>query len=189
MLVKLSQYDNSWYQPGRNRLIRGVWYVINSFFLQNSLNPSSKLKSILIRLFGAKVGRGVVLKPSINVKYPWHLEIGDFTWIGEGVWIDSLGKITIGSNCCISQGAYLCTGNHDWADPAFGLIVKPIIVEDGSWIGAGATILPGVTIKTHSIVTVGSVVSRDTEPYVIYSGNPATPVKNRMIENSEKEGP
>jgi len=186
MKTDLSKYYNSWYKPGRSLFTRGIWYIINVIFMINPLNPSSILKVFMMRLFGAKVGHGVVLKPSINVKYPWHLEIGDFTWIGEGVWIDSLGKITIGSNCCISQGAYLCTGNHDWADPAFGLIVKPIIVEDGGWIGARAIVLPGVSIKSHSIVTAGSVVSRDTEPYMIYSGNPATAVKKRIIKDTEK---
>jgi len=77
----------------------------------------------------------VVFKPSINVKYPWKLEIGDHSWIGEGAWLDSLAPIRIGSNCCISQGVYFCTGNHDWTDPAFGLIVKPIVIEDGAWVG------------------------------------------------------
>jgi putative colanic acid biosynthesis acetyltransferase WcaF len=181
MPVDLSKFNNSWFNPGRGFLIRTIWHFVNVLFLQTSFNPSSKFKIIFLRLFGAKVGKGVVLKPSINVKYPWNLEIGDHTWIGEEVWLDSLDKITIGNNCCISQGVYFCTGNHDWTDPAFGLIVKPISVEDGAWVGARATVLPGVTVKSHSIVTAGSVIAKDTEAYGIYVGNPAVKVKERKI--------
>jgi putative colanic acid biosynthesis acetyltransferase WcaF len=181
MRVDLSKFDNSWYKPGRSFAVRTLWHFVNAFFLQNPLNPSSGLKVRLLRLFGAKVGKGVVLKPTINVKYPWNLEIGDYSWIGEHAWLDSLDKIKIGNNCCISQGVYFCTGNHDWTDPAFGLVVKPITVEDGAWVGARATVLPGVTIASHSIVAAGTVMSKDTEPYMIYSGNPAVAVKERVV--------
>lgn len=181
MQVDLSRYDNSWYTPDRSFLICSFWHIINVFFLQNPLNPSSKLKIILLRLFGARIGKGVVLKPGINVKYPWNLEIGDYSWIGEKTWLDSLAPIKIGSNCCISQGAYFCTGNHDWSDPTFSLIVKQINVEDGAWVGARATVLPGVTVATHSIITAGSIISKDTAPYMIYSGIPAVRVKERNI--------
>jgi putative colanic acid biosynthesis acetyltransferase WcaF len=101
-----------------------------------------------------------------------------------GTWLDSLAPIRIGSNCCISQGVYFCTGNHDWTDPAFGLIVKPIVIEDGAWVGARATVLPGVTVKTHAIIAAGSVISRDAEAYMIYVGNPAVAVKERKIREA-----
>ena len=182
MQVDLSRYNNSWYNPGRGLLTQSFWYVVNALFLLNTLNPSSALKVKILRLFGAKIGCGVVLKPSINVKYPWNLEIGDYSWIGENVWLDSLATIKIGSNVCISQGTYFCTGNHDWTDPAFGLVVKPIIVENGVWVGTRAVVLPGVTIKSHSIVSAGSVISKDTEPYMIYAGSPAVRVKKRIIK-------
>ena len=78
----------------------------------------------------------------------------------------------------------MCTGNHDWTDPAFGLIVKPIVIEDGAWVGARAIVLPGVTVAAHSIVTAGSVITKDTEPYMIYAGNPAVKVKERKIKMS-----
>ena len=180
--VKLSAFDNSWYNPGRGFIIRIAWHFANALLLQNPLNPSSCLKIVVLRLFGAKIGEGVVLKPSINVKYPWNLEIGDYSWVGENAWLDSLAFIKIGSNSCISQGVYFCTGNHDWTDPAFGLIVKPITVEDGAWVGARATVLPGVTVRSHSIVAAGSVIGKDTEPYKIYAGNPAVAVKERRIK-------
>lgn len=181
MRVELSKYENSWFNPGRGFFRRTLWHFVNAIFLQSALCPSSGTKICLLRLFGAKIGKGVLLKPSINVKYPWNLEIGDYSWIGEHAWLDSLSPIKIGNNVCISQGAYFCTGNHDWTDPAFGLIVEEIVVEDGAWIGARATVLPGVTVASHSIVTAGSVIAKDTEPYMIYTGNPAIKVKERKI--------
>jgi putative colanic acid biosynthesis acetyltransferase WcaF len=179
--VTLSNYNNSWYKPGRGFLIRAIWHFLNKLVLQSALFPSSSFMIYCLKLFGAKIGRGVVVKPGINIKYPWNLEIGDYTWIGENTWLDSLAQIKIGNNVCISQGSYFCTGNHDWTDPVFGLIVKPIIIEDGAWIGARATVLPGVTVASHSIVTAGSVIGKDTEPYMIYAGSPAVKVKERKI--------
>ncbi len=176
-MINLSKFDNSWYYPGHGLLVRITWYFFNAIFFLNPLNISSNLKIVLLKLFGARIGKGVILKPRINVKYPWNLEIGNNSWIGENVWLDSLAHIKIGNNVCISQGVYLCTGNHNWTDPAFGLIVKPITIKDGTWIATGAIVLPGVTISSHSILTAGSVISKDTEPYMIYSGNPAVPVK------------
>lgn len=184
MPVDLSSFNNSWYNPGRGFLIRTLWHFVNTIFLQCPLNPSSKLKITVLRLFGAKIGEGVVLKPAINVKYPWDIQIGNYSWIGEGAWLDSLAPITIGSHVCISQGVYFCTGNHDWSDPAFGLVVKPIVIEDGAWVGARATVLPGVTVRSHSIIAAGTVIAKDTEPYMIYSGNPAVAVKERIIRSA-----
>lgn len=180
--VDLSAFNNSWYNPGRGGFFRTLWYCANALFLQNPLNPFSGLKIFLLRMFGANIGNDVVLKPSINVKYPWNIEIGDYSSIGEGAWLDSLAAIKIGSNVCVSQSVYICTGNHDWTDPAFGLIVKPVTIEDGAWVGARATILPGVTVKSHSVVASASVVSKDTEPYMIYAGNPAKLIKERKIK-------
>ena len=179
--VDLSIFNNSWYKPGRCILTRMIWFIINVIFLLNPLNPSSKLKSFFLRLFGARIGNKVFLKPGINVKYPWNVEIGDYSWIGERVWIDSIANIKIGNNVCISQDSYLCTGNHDWADRSFGLIVEPIVIEGGAWIGARVLVLPGVTIASHSVITAGSVINKSTEPYMIYSGNPAIKIKKRDI--------
>jgi putative colanic acid biosynthesis acetyltransferase WcaF len=183
--MDLSGYDNSWYEPGRSFPLRLLWLMVNALIMQNPLNPSSSLRVQCLRCFGAEVGNGVIIKPGVNVKYPWHLQIGDQVWIGENVWLDSLTAITIGSNVCISQGAYLCTGNHDWSDPHFGLIVKSITIENGVWIGTHATILPGVTLASHSVAAAGSVVSKNLGAYTIYAGNPAVAIKKRTIRNAE----
>ncbi|MCL5023037.1 MAG: WcaF family extracellular polysaccharide biosynthesis acetyltransferase [Nitrospirae bacterium] len=181
METKLSKFRNASYAPGRRFLTRSIWFVTNVLFVLNPLNPFSQLRAILLKMLGGKIGQGVVLKPSINIKYPWNLEIGDNSWIGESVLFDSLDKISIGSNVCISQGAYLCTGNHDYTKEAFDLIVRPIVIEDGVWVGAKAVICPGVTLRSHSVITAGSVVTKDTEPYGIYQGNPAQYIRKRVI--------
>ncbi len=181
MKVRLNQFDNSWYKPGRSLFFRTLWHFVNALVMQNHLNPFSITKIIALRIFGARIGKGVILKPGINIKYPWNLDVGDHTWIGENAWLDSLAPIIIKSHVCISQGAYLCTGNHDWKDPRFGLIVKPIIIEEGAWIGSHAMVMHGVTVGSHSVITAGSVVSKDTEPFSIYTGNPARKVRERRI--------
>jgi len=186
--VDLSKYDNSWYNPGRGFAWRTVWFATNAWLLQTNLHPSSRLRVLLLRSFGAKVGHGAVMKPGINVKYPWNLSIGDCTWIGKQAWLDSLARIEVGSHVCISQGAYLCTGNHDWSDPAFGLMVKPIVIEDGAWVGARAVVLPGVTVASHSVVASGAVLTQDTEPYTIYSGNPEAAVRRRTVRPLPGQG-
>ena len=180
--VDFSRYDNTWYQPGS--IIKCfLWYFTNCIFFINPVSFSSRIKILLLKLYGAKIGRGVIIKPGVNIKYPWLLEIGNNVWIGERVWIDNLGKLKIGNNVCISQGAILLFGNHNYKKSTFDLIVKEIVLEDGVWIGAKAIICPGVTMRSHSIAKAGSIITKETEPFTIYQGNPAIPIKLRKINN------
>lgn len=181
--VDLSRFDPGDYNPGRPFWIRSIWFLINALFLQNPANPSSKIKVVLLRLFGAEVGQGAVIKPGVNVKFPWYLTVGDHCWIGERAWLDNLVPITIGNHVCISQDAYFCTGNHDWSDPAMPYKLGEIKVEDGAWVCTRATILPNVTVASHSIVAGGAVLTRSTEPYTVYAGNPAVAIKSRTIND------
>ena len=180
MQVNLEQYNNSWYKAGSG-FKRFVWHYINGLFFRSGIFPFYGIKVFMLRSFGAKIGKEVLIKPYVNIKYPWFLEIGDHTWIGENVWIDNLVSVKIGSNVCISQGAYLLTGNHDYKKASFDLIVKPITIEDGVWIGAKSVVCPGTTCSTHSILTVGSILSSDMEAYSIYRGNPATKITDRIL--------
>jgi putative colanic acid biosynthesis acetyltransferase WcaF len=177
----LSTYDNISYKPGRNGIIRILWYFTNVLFFLNPLNPISSLKVILLRLFGAKVAKGVVIKPSVNIKYPWRLKIGKHSWIGEKVWIDNLADVEIGDNCCLSQGAMLLCGNHNYKKATFNLMIGKITLEDGAWIGANAVVTPGVLCGSHMVLTVNSVLTQNADTYMIYSGNPAKPLKNREL--------
>lgn len=176
----LSSYDNSWYNPG-SAFKRGCWYITNVLFFLNPWMPLSGIKVGLLRMFGATIGSGVVIKPRVNIKYPWNLVIENHVWIGEEVWIDNLAQVTIGSNCCLSQGAMLLCGNHDHKKSSFDLIVKPIVLEEGAWVGAKAVVCPGVTCHSHSLLTVGSMATQSLDAYTIYQGNPAQKVKERII--------
>jgi len=177
----LSTYNNSPFHPGGHALKRFLWYYLNALFLKTSLLPSNSFKSFLLRSFGAVVGKNVVIKPGVNIKYPWHLTIGHNTWIGENVWIDCLVAVSIGSNVCISQGAFLLTGNHNYKKTSFDLIVSGITLEDGVWIGAGAMVGPGVTAASHSVLTACSVANHSLDAYSIYQGNPAVKIRDRVI--------
>ena len=178
--VDLSRYNNNLYSPG-SLLKRTAWYVVGFLFFENPLPFPSFLKKGLLKLFGGEIGNSVTIKPSVKIKYPWFLKIGSNVWIGEGVWIDNLSTVEIGDNVCISQGAYLLTGNHVYKKSTFDLIVKSIVLEEGVWVGARAILCPGVRLKSHSVIAAGSVVDKDTEPYTIYKGNPAIPVRKRKI--------
>ncbi len=181
MPVKLAQYDNGHYHPGAGRIKRQLWYIVNALLFNSWLWPESRLKCLLLQFFGAKIGVGVVIKPRVNIKYPWHLEISDYVWIGEGAWIDNLAPVRIGNNVCLSQDAYLLTGNHDYKDPFFSLVVKEIAIEDGAWIGAASVVCPGVRMRRNSVLTVGSVLQKDSEERGIYRGNPAEWIRERQF--------
>ncbi len=179
--VDLSSYDNSWYSPGGGFLKSALWYFTNLIFVRNRYNIFSLMKVNVLKVFGAKIGKHCVIKPGVNIKYPWRLEIGDNVWIGEDVWIDNLADVKIGNNCCISQGAMLLCGNHDYKKSKFDLIIGKIVIEDGSWVGAKAILCPNVIMHTHSMLSVGSVASGVLDYYCIYKGNPAVKVKERRI--------
>ncbi|MBP9099253.1 MAG: WcaF family extracellular polysaccharide biosynthesis acetyltransferase [Ferruginibacter sp.] len=181
MSTNLSTYNNNWYKPG-NPVKRFCWYWVNTVFFKTGLFPFYGLKTFLLRLFGARVGTGVLIKPFVNIKYPWLLILGDHIWVGEHVWIDNLDKVTIGDHVCLSQGAFLLTGNHNYTKPGFDLMVKPILIEDGVWIGAKAVVCPGVTCGVHAVLAVGSVATSNLASNGIYSGNPAIKIKDRIFD-------
>ncbi len=181
MKVDLSTYNNSWYKPGSS-LKRFAWHYVNIVFFRSGFFPLYKLKTSLLRIFGAKVGKNVLIKPHVNIKYPWFLQLGNNIWIGEEVWIDNLAEVKIADNVCLSQGALLLCGNHNYTKTSFDLIVKPIILEEGVWICAKSIICGGVVCRNHSIVSTASVLSNTTEAFGIYKGNPAVKIKQRLME-------
>ena len=179
--TELSAYDNSWWNPGPTwRTI--LWFLVSPVFINSYLPIPMGVKKWILTLFGARIGDGFAIKPAVKIKFPWFLSIGNYVWIGEDVWIDNLGPVSIGDNVCISQGALLETGNHNYRSRKFDLVVKPIQLENGVWIGAKSIVCPGVTCHAHSILSVGSVATRSLEAYGIYQGNPAVLVKTRKIE-------
>lgn len=178
--TNLSKYNNNNYKPG-NIFLRFFWYFINVIFFKSSFFPFNFLKIFLLQLFGCSLGKGVVIKPNVNIKYPWKLSLGNYVWIGERVWIDNLDNVMIGNHVCISQGAMLICGSHNYKQKSFDLITKEIALNDGVWIGAKSIILPGVVAESHAILSAGSVISKNLESFTVYKGNPAEKVGSRTI--------
>lgn len=180
--VDLAAFNGQDFDKGAGFIKRAIWFFVNAFFVKASWNPFMGIKIFLLRCFGAKIGRGLVIKNNVIIKSPWNLTIGNSCWLGEGCWIDNLDKVNIGNNVCISQGAMLLTGNHDYTMCTMPYRNSPIVVKDGAWIGANAVVTAGVTVDENTVLTVGSVVTKNTEKNMIYQGNPAKVIRNRIIK-------
>lgn len=157
--MRLDRYDASGFDRGRAAWVEGLWWIVQGSLFSTWL-PGSDWRVALLRLFGARIGVGCVIKPRARVKFPWRLVVGDHVWIGESVWIDNLAEVRIGSHCCLSQGVYLCTGNHDHRDEAFRLLTAPIVLEDEVWLGAMSVVAPGCTLPRGTIAPLGSRITR-----------------------------
>ncbi|RUR86803.1 WcaF family extracellular polysaccharide biosynthesis acetyltransferase [Chlorogloeopsis fritschii PCC 9212] len=179
--MHLDCYSVGTYSPGAPYWKQLLWYLLGSPLLQSRVLVFSTFKVWLLRTFGAQIGKNVRIKPGVRVKFPWRLIVRDHVWIGEDTWIDNLAPVTIESHVCLSQGVYLCTGNHDWSHPNFKLIAAPIYIQESSWIAAKAVIGPGVTVGRGAVLTLGGVTGCSLEPMTIYMGNPAQPIKPRKL--------
>lgn len=180
MKTQLNNFNNTWYRPGSSLKIL-FWYLINTFFVNTYWFPFSSIKVVMLRSFGASIGKNVLIKPGVNIKYPWLLTVGENVWIGEGTWIDNLAQVTIADNVCISQGAMLLCGNHNYTKSTFDLMVGEITLDAGVWIGAQSVVCPNVRCHSHAVLSVQSVATKDLEEYTIYSGNPAKAIRKRII--------
>lgn len=174
-------FDTKDFKIGESFLKQTLWYFTSLLFFRSGLIPFSGLLVFILRLYGAKIGKDVRIKPYIYIKYPWKLIIGDNCWLAE-CFIENLDWVTIGNNCCISQKAMLMTGNHNYKSDSFCLFTKPIVLQDGVWIAANAIVSPGVECGSHAVLSLGSVATKNLEPYKIYSGNPASFIKERIFE-------
>lgn len=183
--MRLDRYTLGSYSPGAPYWKQILWYFLGYPLVQSHWLPSSTFKVWVLRRFGAKIGQQVRIKPGVRVKFPWRLTIGDYVWIGEKAWLDNLAPITLESHVCLSQGVYLCTGNHDWSHPDFKLAPAPIYIEQGSWIAAQAMVGPAVTVGQGAVLSLGSVTGRSLQPMTIYAGNPAQPIKERTLQAAE----
>jgi putative colanic acid biosynthesis acetyltransferase WcaF len=179
--VDLSAYRKGDFDRGAGVVKEALWLLVTLLLFRLCPLKLSGLKKWALQCFGAKVGTGVVIKPNVRITFPWRLTLGDHVWLGEDSWLLNLAPIAIESHVCVSQGAFLCTGSHNYKSPAFDLIVKPIVVGPGAWISAGAFVGPGVRIGSHAVLTANSVTAHDLEPFGIYQGNPAVLVRRRVI--------
>ncbi len=171
--VKLADFKPTGLDRGRSKLIEILWYFTKMAFFLTALPFPNSVKVFLLKGFGAKIGVGTIIKPRVNIHFPWKLSIGNHVWIGEEAFLLNFETLTIGNNVCISQRAFLCSGNHDYRDPAMPYRNGPITLMDGSWVGASVFVGPGVTIGKDSVIAAGSVITRSAPENSIFRGNPA----------------
>ena len=179
--VNLSRYSSGQFDRGAGVVKEGIWLVVSLVLFRLCPFSFSALKVLVLRIFGARIGRNVTVKPQVKITFPWKLTVGDHVWLGEECWLLNLEYLIIGSNVCISQRAFLCAGSHDYKRPTFDLVTRPITLEDGVWVGAGCWVGSGITIGSHAVLTAGSVATKNLAAYGIYQGNPAVLVKQRVI--------
>lgn len=184
--MELKSFDNSGFDRGASRAKEVAWVIVSSLTVAGPL-PGSGWRATLLRAFGAEIGSGVVLKPGVRVKFPWRLMIGENSWIGEHAWIDNLAEVRIGRDTCISQSAYLGTGNHDWTSPAFDLVTVPIIVGDQCWVGARATLAPGTRMEDGAVLGMGAVGKGQLAGWTIHTAAETLEIGPRR-EQSDEQG-
>jgi putative colanic acid biosynthesis acetyltransferase WcaF len=161
-----------------------LWWIVDAALFRMSPQALYGWRRFLLRLFGCTVGKGVLIRPTVRITYPWKVSIGDFSWIGDNVTLYSLGKIQIGSNAVISQSSYLCTGSHDLESPVFEIYERPIAVEDEAWVATDVFVGPGVRVGRGAVVGARSTVLHDLPPMMVCVGNPAKPIRPRRMPES-----
>ena len=181
-MVDLRQYDQSWFDRGRPSVLILFWWFVQAVTFPLTPQPLHGLRCFILRLFGAKIGKGVQIRPTARFTYPWKVVIGDYSWIGDDVVFYSLDRICIGQQCVISQKSYLCTGSHDPKDPAFGLIVKAIAIGNGAWVATDCFIGPGVQIGANALIGTRSSVFQNMPDGQVCFGSPCRPRYPRWSE-------
>lgn len=172
----LAGFTGAGYTRGGSALKQVAWLTASGLVLSHWWCPPS-LRARALRLFGAQLGEGVLIRHRVRIHWPWKLTVGDNSWIGEGTWILNLEPVTIGANTCISQDVFLCTGSHDHRSPTFEFDNAPIVIGDGAWVAARATVLRGVTIADNATVGAAALVVHDIGPGEVFLAPAAHPVK------------
>ncbi|CAG9181990.1 WcaF family extracellular polysaccharide biosynthesis acetyltransferase [Cupriavidus pampae] len=168
---------------GRSVVVVQLWWWVQSFLFHPSPRFANGWRRWLLRCFGARVGRDVLIRPSVKVTYPWKVTIGDYAWIGEDVELYSLAEIEIGNNAVVSQHSYLCAGDHDYRYSDFPIRGKAIRIADEAWVASHSFIAPGVTIGQGAVVAACSAVFRDMPAGMICMGSPCRPVRPRADDS------
>jgi putative colanic acid biosynthesis acetyltransferase WcaF len=170
----LSQYSPS-FDRGRPQWFILLWWLVEAIVFPLTPHNFNSIRASLLRLFGAKIGKGVVIRSSVRVLYPWKVEIGDYSWLGDEVYLYSVNNIKIGNHTVVSQKCYLCTGSHDMNDLYFGLITAPITIGNGVWVASDCFIAPGVKIGANTVVGARSSVFKSLPAEYVAWGNPCKP--------------
>jgi putative colanic acid biosynthesis acetyltransferase WcaF len=158
---------------GRSALSVQLWWLVQSTLFGLSPQVCYRWRNMLLRLFGCRVGRGAIIRPSVRITYPWKVSIGARCQIGDNAELYSLGDIVIQDDAVVSQKSYLCTGSHDHTSVSFDLYAKPILIESEAWVCADVFIYPGVTVGRGAVIAARSTLKNDAEPFGLYAGTPA----------------
>ena len=167
---------------GRSKIIVQLWWITHSLLFKPSPQIFYGWRRFLLRLYGAKLGRNVLIRPHVTITYPWKIEIGDNSWIGDDCVLYSLDKITIGNNVSIAHKVYLNTGGHNYQVETFDITSSPIVIEDECWITNDVYVAPGVTIGKGTVVGARSSVFKNLPAGKVCVGTPAMPIKERIVE-------
>ncbi len=181
--VDLRHYDQADFDRGRPGWIILLWWLVQAIAFPLTLHSDHRSRRALLRLFGAKIGRGVVIRPTARFTYPWKVEIGDYSWIGDDVVFYSLDHIWVGAHVVISQNTYLCTGSHDVQDPTFRLKTGAIAIGNGVWVATGCFMAPNIQIGANSVIGVRSTVLHNMPAAYVCWGTPCRPQHLRELTN------
>jgi putative colanic acid biosynthesis acetyltransferase WcaF len=173
--MRLNHYTK-WKDRGAPPLVELWWRLLKIPCFLLPVPLPSCFRVFLLRCFGAKIGRSMVIRHGVDISFPWNFSAGDHVWLGEGVKILSLASVRLGNHVCLSQESFICTGSHDFRSENFALVRKPVIIGDRCWIAARAFIGPGVTFGSDAMAAAGAVVVKDVSDGTIVGGNPARPL-------------
>ena len=169
---------------GRSALVVQLWWLVQASLFSWSPQFAYGFRRWLLRLFGAQVGQGVVIRPSVTITYPWKVSIGDYAWVGDNVVLYSLGEIEIGAHAVVSQSSYLCAADHDYTDSSFPIRSRKITIGSEAWVAADVFVAPGVTIGHAAVIGARSSVFADMPAGMVCFGYPCRPVKQRVMAAS-----
>lgn len=165
---------------GRNKIVVQLWWTVQSTLFSMSPQFLYGFRRFLLRLFGAQIGKGVLIRPTARVTYPWFLEIGDHAWIGDDTVLYNLAPIRIGSHVALAHGVYVCTGFHEIDKPSFDIGAAAVVIEDEAWLANDSFISPGVTIGQGAVIGARSTVLKDMPAGMVCVGHPCRPVRPRV---------
>lgn len=166
---------------GRSAVAVQLWWLMQATLFKGSPQFAYGFRRWLLRMFGAQVGQGVVIRPSVTITYPWNVRIGDYAWVGDDVVLYSLGEIEIGAHAVVSQSSYLCAADHDYTDSSFPIRSSKITIGSEAWVAADVFVAPGVTIGQAAVIGARSSVFADMPAGMVCFGYPCKPMKQRTL--------
>jgi putative colanic acid biosynthesis acetyltransferase WcaF len=167
---------------GRNKVLLQLWWFTQASLFKFSPQILYGFRRFLLRCFGAKIGRRVLIRPTAHITYPWHLQVGDYCWIGDDTVSYNLAPVVIGSHVAIAHRVYLCTGQHDISRVTFDIGAQPIVVEDEVWLANDCFIAPGIRIGKGTVIGARSTVLRDMPSGAVCAGYPCKVIRDRRMK-------